>query len=119
MGRELAERVRDVSLALFGFGARHAAERGIIVADTKFEFGINAAGELVLIDEVLTPDSSRFWPAAEYQVGASPPSYDKQYVRDYLDSVSWNHQPPAPRLPEEVIAKTAEKYNAALEVLTS
>ena len=119
VGRELAERVRDVSLALFGFGARHAAERGIIVADTKFEFGINAAGELVLIDEVLTPDSSRFWPAAEYQVGASPPSYDKQYVRDYLDSVSWNHQPPAPRLPEEVIAKTAEKYNAALEVLTS
>ena len=119
VGRDLAERVRDVSLALFGFGAQHAAARGIIVADTKFEFGINAAGELVLIDEVLTPDSSRFWPAAEYQVGASPPSYDKQYVRDYLDSVSWNHQPPAPRLPEEVIARTAEKYNAALEVLTS
>ena len=119
VGRELAERVRDVSLALFGFGAKHAAARGIIVADTKFEFGINAAGELVLIDEVLTPDSSRFWPAAEYQVGASPPSYDKQYVRDYLDAVSWNHQPPAPRLPEEVIARTAEKYNAALKVLTS
>ena len=119
VGRELAERVRDVSLALFAYGAEHAARRGIIVADTKFEFGINAAGQLVLIDEVLTPDSSRFWPAANYQVGVSPPSYDKQYVRDYLNSVSWNHQPPAPRLPEDVIARTAEKYNAALDLLTS
>ena len=119
VGRELAERVRDISLALFAFGAAHAAGRGIIVADTKFEFGINAAGQLVLIDEVLTPDSSRFWPAADYQVGESPPSYDKQYLRDYLDSVSWDHKPPAPRLPEDVIARTTEKYNAALEVLTS
>ncbi len=119
VGRELAERVRDVSLALFAYGAEHAARRGIIVADTKFEFGINAAGQLVLIDEVLTPDSSRFWPAANYQVGVSPPSYDKQYVRDYLNSVSWNHQPPAPRLPDDVIARTAEKYQTALELLTS
>jgi len=119
VGRELAERVRDVSLALFAYGAEHAARRGIIVADTKFEFGINAAGQLVLIDEVLTPDSSRFWPAANYQVGVSPPSYDKQYVRDYLNSVSWNHQPPSPRLPEDVIARTAEKYNAALALLAS
>ena len=119
IGAELAERVRDVSLALFRFGAEHAAARGIIVADTKFEFGINAAGELVLIDEVLTPDSSRFWPAAEYRVGVSPPSFDKQFVRDYLDSVDWDHRPPAPRLPAQVIAQTAEKYNAALTVLTS
>lgn len=119
VGRELAERVRDVSLALFAYGAEHAASRGIIVADTKFEFGINAAGQLVLIDEVLTPDSSRFWPAANYQVGVSPPSYDKQYVRDYLNSVSWNHQPPAPHLPEEVVARTAEKYKTALELLAS
>ncbi len=119
VGKALAERVRDVSLALFNFGAQHAARRGIIVADTKFEFGINAAGDLVLIDEVLTPDSSRFWPASEYRVGVSPPSYDKQFVRDYLDSVQWDHQPPAPKLPKEVIARTEEKYNAALELLTS
>ena len=119
IGEALAARVRDVSLALFRHGAGHAARRGIIVADTKFEFGINAAGELVLIDEVLTPDSSRFWPAAEYRVGVSPPSYDKQFVRDYLDSVDWNHQPPAPRLPESVIARTAEKYRTALHLLTS
>ncbi len=118
VGRELAERVRDISLALFAFGSQHAAARGIVVADTKFEFGINSAGELVLIDEVLTPDSSRFWPADGYRVGVSPPSYDKQYVRDYLDSVSWNRQPPAPRLPAEVIARTAEKYNTALARLT-
>jgi len=119
IGAELAGRVRDVSLALFAHGAEHAARRGIIVADTKFEFGINAAGQLVLIDEVLTPDSSRFWPAADYRVGESPPSYDKQYVRDYLDSVSWDHQPPAPRLPEDVIARTTEKYEAALSMLTA
>ena len=119
IGEELAERVRDVALSLFRFGSEHASGRGIIVADTKFEFGINAAGELVLIDEVLTPDSSRFWPASEYRVGVSPPSYDKQFVRDYLDSVNWDHQPPAPRLPDDVIARTAEKYQAALDVLTS
>lgn len=119
IGDSLAERVREIALALFRYGAEHAAARGIIVADTKFEFGINAAGELVLIDEVLTPDSSRFWPASEYRVGVSPPSYDKQFVRDYLDSVDWDHQPPAPQLPESVIARTAEKYRTALEVLTS
>ena len=119
IGDSLAEQVRDIALALFRYGAEHAAARGIIVADTKFEFGINAAGELVLIDEVLTPDSSRFWPASEYRVGVSPPSYDKQFVRDYLDSVEWNHQPPAPRLPESVIARTAGKYRTALQLLTS
>ncbi|WP_446831531.1 phosphoribosylaminoimidazolesuccinocarboxamide synthase [Candidatus Foliamicus sp.] len=119
VGQELAEKVRDVSLALFEFGARHAASRGIIVADTKFEFGINAKGQLVLIDEVLTPDSSRFWPADEYRVGESPPSYDKQFVRDYLDSISWDHKPPAPNLPADVIAHTAQKYKAALDLLTS
>ena len=119
IGEALAEQVRDIALALFRFGAEHAAARGIIVADTKFEFGINAAGDLVLIDEVLTPDSSRFWPASEYRVGVSPPSYDKQFVRDYLNSVDWNHEPPAPRLPESVIARTAQKYNTALTLLTS
>lgn len=119
IGEELAEQVRGVSLALFRHGAEHAAARGIIVADTKFEFGISAAGELVLIDEVLTPDSSRFWPADEYGVGMSPPSYDKQFVRDYLDSVGWNHKPPAPRLPAGVIARTAAKYNSALAALTA
>ena len=119
IGDSLAEQVKDTALALFRFGTEHAAARGIIVADTKFEFGINAAGELVLIDEVLTPDSSRFWPASEYRVGVSPPSYDKQFVRDYLDSVDWDHQPPAPRLPESVIARTAGKYRTALQVLTS
>lgn len=119
IGDSLAEQVKDIALALFRFGTEHAAERGIIVADTKFEFGINAAGELVLIDEVLTPDSSRFWPASEYQVGVSPPSYDKQFVRDYLNSVDWDREPPAPRLPESVIARTSEKYQTALELLTA
>jgi len=118
LGQDLAEQVRDVSLTLYTEAAAHALERGIIIADTKFEFGLDAAGTLHLIDEVLTPDSSRFWPVDQYQVGISPPSFDKQYVRDYLESLTWNKQPPAPSLPAEVIARTAEKYREARERLT-
>ncbi len=118
LGQDLAEQVRDVSLTLYTEAAAHALERGIIIADTKSEFGLDAAGTLHLIDEVLTPDSSRFWPVDQYQVGISPPSFDKQYVRDYLESLTWNKQPPAPSLPAEVIARTAEKYREARERLT-
>jgi phosphoribosylaminoimidazole-succinocarboxamide synthase len=118
LGRELAEKVREVSLAVYREAAAYAAARGILVADTKFEFGVDEAGTLTLIDEVLTPDSSRFWPADSYAPGASPPSFDKQYVRDYLESIGWDKRPPAPRLPPEVIAKTAEKYREAYERLT-
>ncbi len=118
LGREVAEKVRDASLAVYREAAAYAAERGILIADTKFEFGLDEAGTLTLIDEVLTPDSSRFWPADSYAPGASPPSFDKQYVRDYLESVGWNKRIPAPRLPPEVIAKTAEKYREALKRLT-
>lgn len=110
MGQELAEKVREASLALYQEAANYAKERGIIIADTKFEFGTDDAGVLYLIDEALTPDSSRFWPADQYQVGMSPPSFDKQYVRDYLETLDWNKKPPAPSLPEEVIRKTTEKY---------
>lgn len=110
MGQELAEKVREASLALYQEAAKYAKERGIIIADTKFEFGTDDAGVLYLIDEALTPDSSRFWPADQYQVGMSPPSFDKQYVRDYLETLDWNKKPPAPSLPEEVIRKTTEKY---------
>ena len=118
LGQDLAEQVRRVSLALYTEAAIYALERGIIIADTKFEFGLDAQGTLHLIDEVLTPDSSRFWPVSEYQVGISPPSFDKQFVRDYLESLTWNKQPPAPSLPAEVIAKTAAKYREAEERLT-
>ncbi|HBA65880.1 MAG TPA: phosphoribosylaminoimidazolesuccinocarboxamide synthase [Methylococcaceae bacterium] len=110
MGQELAEKVREASLALYQEAAKYAKERGIIIADTKFEFGTDDAGVLYLIDEALTPDSSRFWPADQYQVGISPPSFDKQYVRDYLETLDWNKKPPAPSLPEDVIRKTTEKY---------
>ncbi|MBU2570016.1 MAG: phosphoribosylaminoimidazolesuccinocarboxamide synthase [Gammaproteobacteria bacterium] len=110
MGQELAEKVREASLALYQEAAKYAKERGIIIADTKFEFGTDDAGVLYLIDEALTPDSSRFWPADQYQVGMSPPSFDKQYVRDYLETLDWNKKPPAPSLPEEVIRRTTEKY---------
>lgn len=110
IGHELAEKVREASLALYQEAAKYAKERGIIIADTKFEFGTDDAGMLYLIDEALTPDSSRFWPADQYQVGMSPPSFDKQYVRDYLETLDWNKKPPAPSLPEEVIRKTTEKY---------
>ena len=118
VGPTLAAQVRDTSLALYDFAAAHAAERGIIIADTKFEFGVDEAGRLVLIDEVITPDSSRFWPADTYRVGISPPSFDKQFVRDYLETLDWNKKSPGPTLPPEIIAKTSEKYREALTRLT-
>jgi len=114
IGKELAARVRDISIRLYREAADYARERGIIIADTKFEFGTDESGDLVLIDEALTADSSRFWPADQYRPGISPPSYDKQYVRDYLESLGWKKTPPAPRLPADVIAKTSEKYREAL-----
>jgi phosphoribosylaminoimidazole-succinocarboxamide synthase len=118
LGADIAARVRDATLAIYKDCAAYALTRGIIIADTKFEFGLDEAGTLTLIDEVLTPDSSRFWPADQYKPGANPPSFDKQYVRDWLEASGWNKQPPAPRLPPEVIAKTAEKYAEALKRLT-
>ena len=118
IGKELAEKVRGVSIRLYKEASEYAATKGIIIADTKFEFGTDAQGNLVLIDEVLTADSSRFWPADSYKVGISPPSYDKQYVRDYLETLAWDKTPPAPKLPPEVIARTSQKYREALERLT-
>jgi phosphoribosylaminoimidazole-succinocarboxamide synthase len=118
IGEDLANRVREISIRLYKEASDYAATRGIIIADTKFEFGTDAKGNLVLIDEVLTADSSRFWPADSYQVGVSPPSFDKQYVRDYLETMHWSKAPPAPPLPREVIAKTSQKYQEALERLT-
>jgi phosphoribosylaminoimidazole-succinocarboxamide synthase len=117
VGRDVAERARDLSLKIYEAGREHAAKCGIIVADTKFEFGL-LGDELVLIDECLTPDSSRFWPADQYVVGKSPPSFDKQFVRDYLETLDWNKTPPGPKLPSEVIEKTAAKYREAFERLT-
>ncbi len=119
VGREVAEKVRDTSIALYQFAARHALERGIIIADTKFEFGLLDSGELILIDEMFTPDSSRFWPADSYQPGGSPPSFDKQYVRDYLESIEWDKEPPAPALPDDVVANTQAKYEEAMRRLVS
>jgi len=119
IGPELAAAVRDTALKLYEFGAAHALQRGIIIADTKFEFGVDERGVLTLMDEVLTPDSSRFWPADTYRVGVSPPSFDKQFVRDYLETLDWNKQAPGPKLPREVIARTSEKYQEALRRLTS
>ena len=116
-GRELSEKLRDLSLRIYHSAADYAAKRGIIIADTKFEFGNTASG-IVLGDEVLTPDSSRFWPAEKYQPGRAQDSYDKQYVRDYLESIRWNKQPPTPALPEEVAARTSEKYQDAYRLLT-
>jgi len=110
LGPELARQVRDASLRIYTECAAYARERGIIIADTKFEFGLDENGTLHLIDEVLTPDSSRFWPADQYQPGISPPSFDKQFVRDYLETLDWDKTPPGPELPEEIIRKTAEKY---------
>jgi len=118
VGPALAARVRDVAIRLYKEAADYAAKKGIIIADTKFEFGLDEEGDLVLIDEVLTADSSRFWPADSYRVGMSPPSFDKQYVRDYLESLTWDKTPPAPKLPEDVIARTSQKYRDALERLT-
>src|SRR5215210_7984702 len=118
IGQPLAAKVRDVSIRLYREASDYAAQKGIIIADTKFEFGLDSAGEPVLIDEVLTADSSRFWPKDSYKVGISPPSYDKQYVRDYLETLEWNKEPPAPKLPEDVIERTSEKYREALQKLT-
>jgi phosphoribosylaminoimidazole-succinocarboxamide synthase len=118
VGTALAEKVRDTALALYHFAAEHAARRGIIIADTKFEFGLAPDGELILIDEALTPDSSRFWPAASYAVGTSPPSFDKQFVRDYLETLDWNKKAHGPRLPAHVIEQTAANYEEALRRLT-
>ncbi|HVE90436.1 MAG TPA: phosphoribosylaminoimidazolesuccinocarboxamide synthase [Burkholderiaceae bacterium] len=118
VGAELASRIRSISLALYVAASDYAATRGIIIADTKFEFGIDAGGELRLMDEVLTADSSRFWPVEHYAEGSSPPSFDKQFVRDWLESQDWNKTPPPPALPADVIEKTAEKYREALSRLT-
>jgi phosphoribosylaminoimidazole-succinocarboxamide synthase len=118
IGAALAARVRDTAIALYNFAAEHARSRGIIIADTKFEFGVTAAGQLTLIDEVLTPDSSRFWPADTYRVGTSPPSFDKQFVRDYLETLDWNKKAPGPPLPREIIERTSENYREALARLT-
>ena len=119
IGAPLAARVRDAAIALYQFAAAHARERGIIIADTKFEFGVDDSGTLTLIDEALTPDSSRFWPVDTYAPGSSPPSFDKQFVRDYLETLDWDKTPPAPRLPAEVIRRTSEKYAEALKRLTA
>jgi phosphoribosylaminoimidazole-succinocarboxamide synthase len=118
IGKDKAGKVRDISIRLYKEASEFAAKKGIIIADTKFEFGLNERNEIVLIDEVLTADSSRFWPADSYQIGMSPPSFDKQFVRDYLETLDWNKTPPAPKLPAEVIQKTSEKYREALERLT-
>lgn len=118
LGKELAAKVQEVAIALYREAAEYAATKGIIIADTKFEFGLDDAGTLYIIDEALTPDSSRFWPADQYQPGANPPSFDKQYVRDWLESIGWNKKPPAPELPADVAARTGEKYREALDRLT-
>ena len=118
IGDELAGQMRDISLRIYSSCAAYALEKGIIIADTKFEFGLDDDGSLVLIDEVLTPDSSRFWPADSYRPGTSPASFDKQFVRDYLETLDWNKQAPGPRLPAEILEKTAAKYREAQERLT-
>jgi phosphoribosylaminoimidazole-succinocarboxamide synthase len=119
IGDELAEQVREVALQIYERAAEYALGRGIIIADTKFEFGQDDQGQLYIIDEILTPDSSRFWPLSEYRTGISPPSFDKQFVRDYLDTLDWDRTDPGPRLPAEVIQQTGDKYREALRVLTA
>jgi phosphoribosylaminoimidazole-succinocarboxamide synthase len=119
IGREYADGVRRIALQLYRFAAEHALARKIIIADTKFEFGVDKAGRLILIDEALTPDSSRFWPMASYKPGSSPPSFDKQFVRDYLESLHWDKKPPAPHLPPDVLARTSDNYREALKLLTA
>ena len=124
IGLDLATRIRDISIAIYKAASEIALKKGIIIADTKFEFGLDADGTLVLMDEVLTPDSSRYWPLESYVVGSNPPSYDKQFLRDWLEQVRingkpWDKTPPAPRLPREVIEKTAAKYQEALQRLTA
>ncbi|MCK9236661.1 MAG: phosphoribosylaminoimidazolesuccinocarboxamide synthase [Thiopseudomonas sp.] len=118
IGADLAAQVRDASIALYQAAVEYAASKGIIIADTKFEFGLDEQGRLTLMDEVLTPDSSRFWPAESYQEGINPPSFDKQFVRDWLEGSGWNKQAPAPQIPDAVIQQTAEKYREALQRLT-
>ena len=117
IGEDLATRVKNLALEIYSQGAAYAADRDIIVADTKFEFGLDDAGELFLIDEVLTPDSSRFWPSSEYALGISPPSFDKQFVRDYLETLDWNKQAPGPSLPADIIEKTVQKYRLAVDMI--
>ena len=119
VGEATAGRVRELTLEIYARAAGHARARGIIIADTKLEFGLDSDGRLFVIDEMLTPDSSRFWPEADYRTGISPPSYDKQFVRDYLDTLDWNKQAPGPNLPDAVLKKTAQKYAEALERLTA
>jgi phosphoribosylaminoimidazole-succinocarboxamide synthase len=118
VGTDLLARLKAITLALYRFGVDHAATRGILLADTKFEFGLTDEGELLLIDEMMTPDSSRYWPADQYAPGGPQPSFDKQYVRDYLESIKWNKQPPVPSLPADVVARTREKYLDAYRQLT-
>jgi phosphoribosylaminoimidazole-succinocarboxamide synthase len=118
VGAERVDRLKALTLELYAFGAAHAASRGIILADTKFEFGLTDSGEIILIDEVMTPDSSRYWPADRYAPGGPQPSFDKQFVRDYLESIRWNKQPPVPSLPDDVIAGTRAKYLEAFRLLT-
>ena len=118
VGKDVGDKVKDISIRLYKEASEFAATRGIIIADTKFEFGLDAKNQVVLIDEILTADSSRFWPADQYQIGTSPPSYDKQFVRDYLESLDWDKTPPAPKLPADVIARTSAKYREALVKLT-
>jgi phosphoribosylaminoimidazole-succinocarboxamide synthase len=118
VGKDVGAKMKDISIRLYKEASEFAATRGIIIADTKFEFGLDGNNELVLIDEILTADSSRFWPADQYRIGISPPSYDKQFVRDYLETLDWNKTAPAPRLPADVIARTSAKYREALEKLT-
>ena len=118
IGTELSRTIKDISIKLYKEAADYAATRGIIIADTKFEFGLDNHGQLFLMDEALTADSSRFWPADRYQVGSNPPSFDKQFVRDWLETQDWKKEPPAPKLPDDVVAKTGEKYQEALERIT-
>ena len=119
IGEDLANQVRDASIRIYEFAAAYALERGIIIADTKFEFGLDANGKLYLMDEVLTPDSSRFWPQDKWQPGTSPPSFDKQFVRDYLETLDWNKQAPGPKLPPEIIEATVKNYQEACRILTT
>ncbi len=118
IGQQYAEQIRDISLALYHYASDHALQRGIIIADTKFEFGLDNQGQLFLIDEALTPDSSRFWPVDSYQPGTSPASYDKQYIRDWLENTDWDKTAPAPTIPDDIVRHTQEKYNEALTRLT-
>ena len=119
VGQQHAERIREISIQLYNRAAEYARERGIIIADTKFEFGVDENDELVLIDEILSPDSSRYWPADQYRTGISPPSFDKQFVRDYLETLDWNKAPPPPPIPAEIIDRTREKYQQVRDILLS